>query len=282
MPLDLHIHSTVSDGTLSPAEIVRVAVELGLSAVALADHDSVGGVREALQAATGTSLCVIPAVEINTDVGEREAHLLGYFVDVDAEGLNRQLQAIRRARVERAGEMVRRLNGLGIPLSMSDVVAASAGESLGRPHVARALVAGGHCRSETEAFDRYLRIGRPAYVPRHRLSAGDAIRLIRSAGGVPVLAHPALLRDDGLIARFREEGLMGLEAHHCEHSHAVAQHYVKLAHQYGLIVTGGSDSHGPLSRRPVAIGSVSVPDSVLPALQAAAQGLQAARVRRED
>jgi predicted metal-dependent phosphoesterase TrpH len=267
--IDLHIHSTISDGTQTPDEIVRESLDLGLSAIALADHDAVDGVGEAIRAAEGTRLRVIPAVEINTDVGETEVHILGYFVSVEAPVLVGRLQYIRRARIERAQEMVIRLNALHLPLTMADVLAASSGDSLGRPHVARALVARGLCRTESEAFDRYLKVGRPAYVPRYRLSPADAIEMIRSAGGLPVLAHPALLRNDRLILELRDAGLVGIEAYHCEHPPPVARHYVEWARRHGLLVTGGSDAHGPGSGRPVAIGSVPVPDEVLASLEEA-------------
>ena len=276
MPIDLHIHSTVSDGTQTPAEIVPTALRIGLSAIALADHDSISGVPEALRVAAGTPLRVVPGVEINTDVGEKEVHILGYFVDVDDAPFNERLKAIRRARVERAVKIVERLNGLGVHLRIEDVLAASSGDSVGRPHVARALVATGQCASESHAFDMYLKVGRPAYVPRYQLAAGDAIQLILAAGGVPVLAHPGLLRDDGLAVKLCGEGLVGIEAYHCEHSPAVTEHYLRLARRHGLIVTGGSDSHGPLARKPVAVGSITVPDELLPPLEAAARGLSAA------
>ncbi len=168
LAIDLHIHSTVSDGTLTPAQIVQTAVDIGLRAIALADHDSIGGVSEALQAAEGTSLRVIPAVEINTAANDKELHILGYFVDIDNSALKERLRAIRRARLDRAEKIVKRLQNIGVPLRMEQVLAVSAGDSVGRPHIARALAAMGACRSETEAFERYLKAGCPAYVPRYR------------------------------------------------------------------------------------------------------------------
>lgn len=270
MAIDLHIHSTVSDGTLTPAQIVRTAVDIGLRAIALADHDSIGGVRQAMQEAKGTSLRVIPAVEINTAVNDEEIHILGYFVDIDDPTLNEQLHAIRNARLDRAEQIIGRLNNIGVPLRMEQVLAVSAGDSVGRPHIARALAAMGACRSEAEAFERYLKVGRPAYVHRYRLSPLEAINAIRAAGGLAVVAHPVLVHDDELILDLKSQGLSGVEAYHCEHSPSVTRYYLEFARRHGLVVTGGSDSHGPESRRPVAMGAVVVPEKVLSDLEEAA------------
>jgi hypothetical protein len=277
MAVDLHIHSTASDGSQTPQEIVAEAIQRGLTAIALADHDTVSGIDAALQAAAGLPLLVIPAVEINTDVGPTEAHITGYWIDHRSAGLLELLGRTKQKRVERAEKMVERLRGMDIPIEMPMVLREAAGGAVGRPHVAMALVRMGVCGVPQEAFERFLKRGRPAYVRRYKLTPEEAIEAIRDAGGVPALSHPGLMHKDDLIPRFVRAGLEGLEAYHTDHSLADIARYLELARRFGLVVVGGSDSHGPRGTRPVEIGQVVVPDEVLAPLRERADQVRASR-----
>jgi predicted metal-dependent phosphoesterase TrpH len=258
-PIDLHVHTTASDGTFSPQEAVASAAEVGVEVLGIADHDTLDGLAAALAAGERLGVTIVPGVEINTDYGETEAHVLGYFINHESSDLNGVLEDIRRRRVERAREMIARLGRLGLDVKEDRVRELAAGGSVGRPHVARALVEAGCVRTGAEAFARYIGRGQPAYVPRYRLTPAAAAQAIRAAGGIPVLGHPSKVGDDTLVEALIAQGMEGLEAFHCDHSAAHARHYVSLARQLGVLVTGGTDSHGPYSDRPVAIGSVAVP-----------------------
>ena len=268
MSIDLHIHSTMSDGTLTPEEIVREACQKGLSVIAISDHDTIAGVRAALRAAEGTGLTVIPAVEISTDYKRVEVHILGYYIDLDDATLAEKLSYVRDARLLRAEKIVQKLRGLGVAVTLDEVLAESDGQSLGRPHVAAALVRKGVCGHPQEAFDRFLKRGRPAYVPRYKLTPMEAMRAIEEAGGCHVLAHPGLGVPDALIHELAQAGLHGIEAYHTRHTPSQTRRAHRLADELGLLITGGTDSHGPGGSYPVEIGSVAVPDSCAEALAA--------------
>lgn len=258
--LDLHVHSTASDGTLTPQQVVAVALEKGLRALALADHDSVAGIEPALAAAASSGLAFLPAVEISTDYEATEVHILGYFLDYHHPELLAKLSAIREAREGRAEKMVTLLREHGLNITYEQVLERANGGSVGRPHVAGALVASGHVGSPQEAFDRYLGRGRPAYVPRYKLTPQEAIALIRRCGGLPVLSHPGLVHNDALVREIIAEGIGGLEAYHSAHTQSANEKYARLAEEMGLLVTCGTDSHGPGGSIPVEIGSVTMPN----------------------
>ena len=257
--IDLHIHTTASDGTISPQEAVAAAAESGVEVLGIADHDTLEGIAAALVAAAPRGVTLVPGVEINTDYGQTEAHVLGYFVDHRSPQLNSVLGDIRRRRIERMRKILARLEGLGMHLEERRVVELAAGGSVGRPHIARARAKAGYVGSGGEAFARLIGRGQAAYVPRYRLTPRAAAEAIRAAGGVTVLAHPSKVGDDKLVQALVEQGIEGLECFHSDHSAAHAAHYVALARQLGVVVTGGTDSHGPHSERPVAIGAVDVP-----------------------
>ncbi len=262
MAVDLHLHSTFSDGTLSPEAIVHAALDQGLTAISITDHDTVEATAPALRAARGTGLDVIPGVEVSTDYRHTEVHILGYYIDVACPELLERLAVVREARQGRARQIVAKLEGLGLNVGLEEVLRQAGDGSVGRPHVAAALVAGGCCATQQEAFERYLKKGRPGYVPRYKLTPTEAVQLIARAGGCPVLAHPGLISgEEDLPYRLVGEGLEGLEAYHIDHTTADTQRAQRLAGELGLIVTGGSDSHGPAAVRPVAVGAVEVPDS---------------------
>jgi predicted metal-dependent phosphoesterase TrpH len=260
--IDLHVHTTASDGTHTPTAAVREALAKSLSILGIADHDTTGGVREAEEAARGTGLTLVPGVELSVGAEEYEIHVLGYFVDAEHTGLQEVLFRLRNARNLRNERIVARLRELGAPVDLERVKAIAGDGSVGRPHIAKALVEAGHVASEGEAFGRFLARGKAGYVGRDRLTPGEAAESIRSAGGIPVLAHPGKLGSRRKIEELLEMGMEGLEAFHCDHDEARVRLLLSIADERNLLVTGGTDSHGPDSDRPVAIGSVEVPDWV--------------------
>lgn len=260
MAVDLHIHSTVSDGTLTPEQIVQVAQEKGLTAIAITDHDAVAGIPPAIQAAEDSALQVLPAVEISTEYHGAEVHILGYFIDPQAPRLKEKLREIRKARRIRAQQIAQKLNDLGLAVTYEQIAAEAGEGSIGRPHVAATLVKAGHVQTSQEAFARYLVPGRPAYVPRYRLKPSTAIQEVIRAGGLAVLAHPGIDNAHRWLGELIGYGLGGLEAYHTNHGLADTRQFLQLAEQLGLLVTGGTDSHGPEGPVPVEIGSVEVPD----------------------
>ncbi len=269
MSFDLHVHSTASDGSFSPAQLVTSALDKGLQAMALTDHDSVEGIPKALEAAEGTSLLVIPGVELSAVHDGYDVHILGYFIDHTDPDLLARLVELRTARRERAEEMVAALHEAGIDVTIDEVLMLAEGGSVGRSHVARALVRRGHAADIAEAFDRYIGRGRPYYIPKPSTTPSQAVRTILDAGGVPVLAHPAVTGVEYLIPDLVDVGLIGVEAYHAEHTPAQAESLARTAEQYGLIVTGGSDYHGPDSPGGD-LGSAKMPPSILPELLAVA------------
>jgi len=279
MAVDLHIHSTISDGTLTPEQIVQVAQQKGLTAIAITDHDAIDGIAPAMQAAEGSELRVLPAVEISTEYQGGEVHILGYFIDTHAPRLLGKLQMIREARRERAAQIAEKLQQLGLAVTAEQIAAEAGAGSIGRPHVASVLVKAGYVRTAQEAFAQYLIPGRPAYVPRYRLTPAEAIQQIIQAGGLAVLAHPGIDNAEKWLGELIEQGLGGLEAYHTSHTSGQTRKFLELAEQLGLLVTGGTDSHGPGGPVPVEIGSVEVPDECAQRLLQWAQQRQQAYTR---
>lgn len=265
--IDLHLHSTASDGILTPTELVQVALDKGLEAIALTDHDTTAGVEEALEAARGTRLTVIPGIEISTDVpGDNELHVLGYYIDPCHAELEARLSALRHARIGRARQTLACLEKAGCPLEWEHLVELSQGDVIGRPHIAQALVDAGHVDTVHSAFRQYLAKGKPAYVERYKLTPKQALKIILAAGGVPVLAHPTRVLEHipGLV----RAGLAGLEAYYPAHAEPEQIFLAKLARKHNLIVTGGSDFHGPGITEAQKPGVVYVPRSSVAALDA--------------
>lgn len=246
MKFDLHTHTTASDGTDTPAQLIERAARGGFGLIAVTDHDTLSGLDEAESAGRARGVRVIPGVEISAGE-EIEVHVLGYGIH-DREPLEQALSGMREARRARMRKMIGKLRDLGIEVDRERVAALS-GDSVGRPHLARALVEMGCVRDVREAFFRYLSPGRPAYVPREKLTVAQAIHLLRDAGALPVIAHPgqnkgaAFWMSDRLAA-MQKEGLMGLEAYHMAHTQAECQAFDRMARRLGLLVTGGSDYHG--------------------------------------
>ncbi len=260
--VDLHLHSTASDGQYTPTELVRLALKKGLKVIALTDHDSTDGVQEALDAARGTGLMVIPGVEISTDVpGEHELHILGYHINYRYSPLQEELSKLRQSRLSRARLIVRKLARVGCPLRWEKVLALAGDGSVGRPHIAQAMVEAGYVDSVESAFRLYLGRGATAYVPRPKLAPQDAVRLVLDAGGVPVLAHPANVLEH--LPSLVRAGLMGLEVYYNGYEEAEREFLLGLANKYNLIATGGSDFHGPEVMMANEIGGTHVPWQVV-------------------
>jgi predicted metal-dependent phosphoesterase TrpH len=270
--VDLHIHSTASDGALSPEEVVGESVRRGLSVIALTDHDTVNGVAPALAAAEAfPGLRVVPGVELSTDVAQGEVHILGYFIDYSDGELLARLERMRNSRRERAQEMIARLGDLGVNIDWSRVQEIAGEGSVGRPHLAQAMVEGGYVGSLKEAFDSYIGRGGPAYVERRKLTPAAAVELILRVRGLPVLAHPLTVADpETLVIELKAAGLIGIEAYYKDYSAADIGKLLSLAESHHLAVTGGSDYHGLDTESEAGIGSVEVPLSAAEHLMALA------------
>ncbi len=270
MQADLHVHTTASDGTDSPGEVVARAALMGLGALAIADHDTLEGINAAVEEGRRRSLEVLPAIELGTGHRGREIHILGYMIDVDDEHLLSQLAFFRKARSERVIRMVDRLNKLGFPITLERVQEMAGYGSVGRPHIARAMVDQGFVGSVEEAFDRFIAEGRPGFEPRNKCTPAQAVHIIRRAGGVPVLAHPGLGQDDDLIPVLIPEGLQGIEAYHPGHFPEACRRYLDICGRYGLVATGGSDYHGMDSKNN-RLGACTVPLGVVDRIKILAQ-----------
>ncbi len=270
---DLHLHTLFSDGTFTPEELAQAGARHGLVAMALTDHDTVEGCSRMEQACGGLGIEFISGSELTAELEDTELHIIGYFMDCQNRRLQSELQKFQMARQSRVHEMVARLNELNIPLRAETVFALANCRSPGRPHVGRALVQEGFCSSQDEAFERFLKKNRPAWVPKHKISALDAIALIGQAGGLAVMAHPGLNRSDQIIPALVEQGLDGIECFHTKHSAATSEHYLRIAAQHNLLVTGGSDCHGYSKGKPL-IGGTKLPGVYLAKLKQAAMEKQ--------
>lgn len=274
MKADLHVHSTASDGTLAPRDLVALALERGLCVLAIADHDSVEGLSEAAEAAHGTPLTLVPAVELSANANGRDVHILGYFIRPDDEQLREHLTDLRAARLRRARTMVDALTAAGLTVGIDDVLRLSDGGAVGRSHIARALVSRGHAETVADAFQRLIGRERPFYVAKDVRMPSQAIACIREAGGIAVVAHPGISDADDLLGSMIEAGLRGIEAYHADHTPEQRDHYAKIAADFGLLTTGGSDFHGPAAPNPM-LGSVRIPFEAIDALLAAGEDLRA-------
>jgi 3',5'-nucleoside bisphosphate phosphatase len=255
--IDLHIHSTASDGTYSPKEIIALAEKLNIAAIAITDHDTIDGSKEAFTTGIPTCLKLLTGVEVSavpppSFFCSGSFHILGYSFHLDDQLLNQALSGLQIARENRNPAIINLLNNLGINVSIQEVIGLAGDGQAGRPHIARLMVEKGFVRSIDEAFDRYLAKGKPAYVDKYRIECSTIIGIIIGAGGIPVLAHPALIelgdgsRFEELIIKLKEMGLKGIEAYYPEHSEKETSYYLKLAKKHDLIVTGGTDFHGSL------------------------------------
>ena len=268
---DLHLHTSFSDGTFTPEELVLQAQKNGLSCIALTDHDTVQGCARAAAACAPALIEFIPGTELTAEHDDTEVHILGYFLDTQNQTLLAEIAKFQAVRKQRIYEMVARINEIGVPLKVEAVFALANCESPGRPHVARTLVKEGLTRNLDEAFERFLKKGRPAWVPKAKMSARESVDLIHQAGGLAVMAHPGLNRTDDIIPALVDAGLDGIECFHTKHSTTMAERYLGIADQFHLLVTGGSDCHGFSKARPL-IGTVRLPYEHVEKMKAALAG----------
>lgn len=266
MTADLHTHTTASDGTMAPEELVGRAAAAGLQAVGVTDHDSLAGLAAAIAAGFAAGVEVVPGVELSCAVGRGEVHILGYYPRPTPR-LRRLLEELAGSRERRAREMLEKLAALGMPLEWESLRAAG---SVGRPHVAQALVGAGYVADAAEAFRRYLGRGGPAWVPRYKLTPAAAVAAVREAGGVAVLAHPGVDGAFRHLDELVEAGLQGIEAYHPRHAPRRCAEFDRRGRELGLIITGGSDCHGPGSAEAFVLGQALAPPEAVERLQAAA------------
>lgn len=276
--LDLHLHTTHSDGSFTPTEVVGFAHKAGVTALAITDHDITTGVPEAIIAGQQLGIEVIPGIEISSIFGESELHILGYFLDWQDTKLRERLTTLRESRHRRNPKIIERLQALGIDITYDEVRTRAGTDSVGRPHIARVLMEKEVVTSAKEAFDRFLAEGKPAYVPRDLPSPAEAIQWIKAAKGLAVLAHPTWVRTtDGmltdLVRQLKADGLDGVEVHYSTHTARQTREYLAMAKQLGLLTTGGSDFHG-LTKPDIEVGigkgTLHIPDSLLHKLKDAA------------
>ncbi|THJ20610.1 MAG: PHP domain-containing protein [Nitrospira sp. CG24D] len=273
--IDLHLHTTHSDGSQTPTEVVRLAHEAGVSALAITDHDITTGLPEAIAAGQELGIEIIPGIEISSRHGESELHVLGYFIKWEDAQLNERLMTLRESRHRRNPKIIELLQAAGIDITYDEVRAVAGSDSVGRPHIARVLMDKKVVTTAKEAFDRFLAEGKAAYVPRDLPAPVDAIRWIKDAGGLAVLAHPTWVKTTegtltDLARQLKEQGLDGVEVHYSTHTPRQTRTYLSLAKQLGLLVTGGSDFHG-MTKPDIEVGtgkgSLHVPDHLLPKLK---------------
>lgn len=265
MASDLHTHTTFSDGRLSPEELLCAAKEANLSYIAITDHDTVDGIRHLYERGLYPSktLNIIPGIEFSCEVDEHDVHILGYDFDIYNQDLTDKVTEISESRWARFSTMVEKLQGLGYAITESDVLQiAGTSRSIGRAHVARALVKKGLAASVHEAFDKLLDHGQPGYVPHYRIEPEEAVALIRGAGGVPVLAHPKLVKDDAIVERMLALDFGGLEVYYPKHDAEDTARYKAMAEARGIQPTGGSDFHASPQREPTALGVFTVDDEL--------------------
>ncbi len=275
--IDLHTHSIYSDGTNTPAELVAMAEERGVCALALTDHDTVGGIPKLLAAAEVTSVEAISGIELSAECDQGTMHILGYFIDHADPVLLEKIAKVQTSRGERNREILKKLNQLGFPLLWEDIEEQAGGDVVGRPHIAGAWVERGHVKTKKTAFDRLLGKGRPGYVDRYHYSSKECINMIHAAGGVSALAHPATIHLSDpklrlLIGELKEQGLGGIETYYAEHRPDNRKKFMKWAAELDLVCTGGTDFHGgntPDLKIGTGFGQLRVPDEVLEHLKAA-------------
>jgi predicted metal-dependent phosphoesterase TrpH len=264
--VDLHVHTSASDGQLSPTEVVHEALALGLTTIAITDHDTTEGIEEALEAAKGTRLDVIPGVEISAEMPRCEVHILGYYIAYRDPALCRKLALFRELRLKRAQKIMAKLAQMGMPLDWDRIQQLAGTGAIGRPHIARAMLEKGYISSIDEAFDLYISRGGPAYVKRPKLTPVEAIQTILAAQGLPVLAHP--LQINHLVPELAAHGLVGLEVYYPGYTPDEIDFLLSLATKYGLLVTGGTDFHGEYTQYATRLGEVMVPQTVVETLRA--------------
>ena len=266
---DLHIHSTFSDGALSPEAVLTLARSRNINALSITDHDHTGALPQAVELGRAMDIEVIPGIELSVTVQGWEVHLLGYFIDPSHEELQSFLARIRSDRIRRAERIVQKLNALNLPLRAENVLERAGTAAVGRPHIANALVNEGHVGSYAEAFVRYLTPGKPAYVEKTPVSPREAIRIVAGAGGLTFIAHPGSSLDSEVLLGLIHEGVDGIEVVHPSHTPALVRYYRDLVAHYFLLTSGGSDFHGGRRNDLDALGKYTIPQTALSAMRSA-------------
>lgn len=255
---DLHLHTIFSDGTYTPEELILACEKAGLACAAVVDHDTTQAIAPALEIASKRELEILPGIELSCEYNGQEIHILGYLIDYQNLSLSRKLEELKNTRISRVYKITDKLKELGVNLDPQSVFEISGAGTVGRLHIARAMEKAGLISSLWEAFQKYIGDKCPAYVLGFKLSPAEAIKLIRGAGGIAVLAHPYLIENDQLIVDFVGMGLMGLEVYYPEHSQGMINFYLELAKKHNLLITGGSDFHGA-AKPQVRVGSIKIP-----------------------
>ena len=271
--VDLHLHSTASDGRFSPADLIRKAAAEGLAFIALTDHDTVDGIAAALDAVQAfPMLRLIPGIEISTDIPEGEVHVLGYFIDHTNRNFQAALEKMRDSRWERARRMVTKLEKMSCPVDWERVREIAGGGTIGRPHIAQAMMERGYIEFFQEAFERYIGRDGPAYVEREKVTPSGAVELIVQAGGLPVLAHPLTIPEpEQLATKLQAVGLIGIETYYASYAAEDVQRLITIADRHNLVTTGGTDFHGINANAETLIGGVEIPEESVERLLALAQ-----------
>ncbi len=246
--IDMHTHSTASDGLYTPSALVDYAIEKGLSGIAITDHDTIDGIEEAIKRATQyNGFIIVPGIELSAEYNNEEVHILGYMIDYKMESFKDILKNLQERRNDRARKIIKKLNTIGFDINYEDILGITQKGAIGRPHIARILVAKGYVKNNEEAFEKYLVKGCPAYVPREKLSPEDAIDIIKMSGGFSVIAHPGLLNAKATLDYLLGLNIDGIEVYHSDHTLDMSKEYLEIAKKNNLLITGGSDFHFPPS-----------------------------------
>lgn len=270
---DLHVHTSYSDSTFSPEEVISRAREIGLDAIAISDHDCVDGIEPCMELGLAAGIEVIPAVELEVDKDGTEVHILGYFIDWKNEPFRKRLKEMQAAREGRMLRMIEKLKEHGIDIDPDEVFSLSGRGSTGRPHLAQVMLKNGKIGNIREAFNKYIGSSSPCFVPNIRFTPREAMETILRIGGVPVVAHPHIMVKDEYIEEFIGYGLKGIEVYHSDHNPRVTRRYKDFAARHGLLITGGSDCHG-LGKKIILMGTVKVPYKLVEDLKAEAKKIR--------
>lgn len=270
---DLHVHTFYSDSTFSPEEVVACAHDKGLDAVAICDHDSVDGIDPCKKLGAVMGIEIVPGIELTVEKGDSEIHILGYFMDYGNKPFRKKLKEMQDFRIERIRSMVAKLNAEGVDVKAQDVLALAGRGSVGRLHLAQAMLKTGKVKTYRDVFEKYIGFRKPCYVSNVHFTPKEAIDTLLKIGGVPVLAHPYIMNNDGCIPELVKYGLRGIEVYHTDHKASAVKHYEALAREHNLIATGGSDCHG-LGKGRVLLGGVRVPYNVVDALREESQRIR--------
>jgi len=258
--IDLHIHTNASDGSLSPAQILKEASQAGLRAISISDHDTTDGLSEAFKVQGQYDLEIVPGVEVSATDPKGEVHILGYYMNYEDPVFQSFLEKPRHSRPARIAEMCAKLSDLGIDVTFEEVFEVAGGkETVGRPHLARVLQKKGYVKEMEEAFQRYLTNGAPAYVKRFKNTSAQTLEMIHQCGGISVIAHPGLIPDPNLVPSLVEQGAMGIEVYCHDHNRQDVERFSRIAEHHGLLVTGGSDYHGDMLEKDFKLGDLQVP-----------------------